>query len=306
MSEAGISGFDKAAILFKVLGDGLAITLFKDIDQDQLRKIRSRAQEFTDIPLEVQRVILEEFYLGFLKDKFKEAAEDARRPFAFLDRLSDEQIAYLVLGEPSIIAAMVLAQLNPARQMKIYERINEDQRIEVLMELGESSDLMNLEAVTNVAGDLKEKARYLPKASEFERGGGEKLAGVLSHMPLDQADLFLEKLSKENPELLKEVKRYYITFDDIFELPDGILRDILNSVEVDDIALAMKGVDEVIVDKALDILSKKKQAMYEPVEGPLSKREINDARRKIMTQVRKMQESGEINIADILSGDMIE
>jgi flagellar motor switch protein FliG len=33
---------------------------------------------------------------------------------------------------------------------------------------------------------------------------------------------------------------------------------------------------------------------------------VNEARRKIMDQVRKMQEEGQINIADILSGEMVE
>ena len=305
MKVTDISGLDKAAILFQVLGDGLAITLFKEMNEANLRRVRTRAKELSDAPFKIKKAVLEEFYFGFLAEKFKSSEDDGRKPFSFLIKLSDEQIAYLLLGEPPKIAAIVMAQLEPERQMNLYDRLDSEQRLDALMELG-SGENMNLDVIASVAGDLKEKSRYMPKGSEFERGSGEKLAGLLSRMNLVQADLFLEKLSQEDPELHKEVKRHYLTFDDIFQLPDGPLRDVLNSVELDDIALALKGMDESIVEQALNVLSKKKQAMFEPVEEAVSKREVMDARRNIMAEVRKLQESGEINISEIVSGDMIE
>ncbi|MEE9161556.1 MAG: FliG C-terminal domain-containing protein [Candidatus Neomarinimicrobiota bacterium] len=306
MDYASLSGLDKSAILFQVLGDGLAVTIFKELSDPDLRKIRVRARELRDIPFKLKKTILEEFYFSFVTEKFKdEISGDARKPFAFLEKLSDEQVAYLLLAESPRIVGMVLAQLSPERQMVTYERLDNDQRIEALVELGDTN-AMNLEAIVSVASDLREKARYLPKASEFERGGGEKLAAMLNSMSMDQAELFLDKLSQENPELLKEVKRHYLTFDDIFKLPDNILRDVLNAIELDALALAAKGVDEETMERAIGILSAKKQAMYEPVEGAVSKREVSEARKKIMTQVRKLQSEGEINLADILAGDTVE
>ncbi len=305
MEYAGLSGLDKSAILFQVLGDGLAVTIFKELSDTDLRRVRVRARELTSVPFKVKKAVLEEFYFSFRTEKFKESEGEMRKPFAFLDKLSDEQVAYLILAEPPAIIGLVLAQLESERQLRIYERLDPDQRIEALMELGDT-DAMNLEAVATVAGDLREKARYLPQASEFERGGGEKLAGMLGRMALDQADLFMEKLSQDNPELYKEVKRHYLTFDDIFQLPDNILRDVLIAVDLDDLARAVKGIAEETVEGALKVLPQKKQAMYEPVEGPLSKREVGEARRKIMEQVRKLQAAGEINLADILGGEMVE
>ncbi len=305
MEYAALSGLDKSAILFQVLGDGLAVTVFKELSDTDLRKIRVRARELISVPFKVKKTVLEEFYFGFMTEKMKETKGDLRKPFAFLERLSDEQVAYLILAEPPAIVGIVLAQLEPERQMKIYERLDPAQRIEALMELGDT-DAMNLEAVATIASDLQEKARYLPKASEFERGGGEKLADMLGRMALEQADLFMDKLSQDNPELYKEVKRYYLTFDDIFQLPAEVLRDVLNVIDLDVLAHAVKGIDEETVEQAIKVLPAKKQAMYEPVEEALSKREVGEARRSVMEQVRKMQTAGQINIADILSGEMVE
>ena len=305
MKVNDISGLDKAAILFQVLGDGLALTLFKDLNDADLRRVRTRAKEITGTPFKIKKAVLEEFYFGFLAEKFKSSDDDGRKPFSFLDKLSGEQIAYLLLGEPPKIAGIVLAQLEPDRQMRLYERLDMEQRVDALMDLG-SGDNMNLDVIASVAGELKEKSRYMPKGSEFERGSGEKLAGMLGRMNLAQADLFLEKLGQEDPELYKEVKRHYLTFDDIFQLPDGPLRDVLNSIELDDLAMALKGLDESLVEQSLNVLPKKKQAMFEPIEDAVSKREVMDARRKIMGEVRKLQDSGELNVADIVSGEMIE
>ena len=305
MEYTALSGLDKSAILFQVLGDGLAVTVFKELSDTDLRKVRVRARELTGVPFKVKKAVLEEFYFSFLTEKFKESRGDSRKPFAFLEKLSDEQVAYLVLAEPPAIIGIVLAQLGAERQMKVYERLDHSQRIEALMELGDT-DALNLEAVATVAADLQEKARYLPEASDFERGGGEKLAGMLGQMTLEQADLFMDKLSQDNPELYKEVKRFYLTFDDIFQLPDAVLRDVLNAVDLDVLARAVKGFDEETVEQALKVLPTKKQAMYEPVEEALSKREVGEARRSVMEQVRKMQDAGQINIADILSGEMVE
>ncbi len=305
MEYAALSGLDKSAILFQVLGDGLAVTVFKELSDTDLRKIRVRARELTSVPFKVKKTVLEEFYFSFMTEKMKETKGDLRKPFVFLERLSDEQVAYLILAEPPAIMGIVLAQLEPERQMKIYKRLDPAQRIEALMELGDT-DAMNLEAVATIASDLQEKARYLPKASEFERGGGEKLADMLGRMALEQADLFMEKLSQDNPELYKEVKRFYLTFDDIFQLPDEVLRDVLNVMDLDVLARAVKGIDEETVEQAIKVLPAKKQAMYEPIEEALSKREVGEARRSVMEQVRKMQDAGQINIADILSGEMVE
>ncbi len=305
MEYAALSGLDKSAVLFQVLGDGLAVTIFKELSDTDLRRIRVRARELTGVPFKVKKTILEEFYFSFLTEKFRESRGDSRKPFAFLEKLSDEQVAYLILAEPPAIIGIVLAQLGPERQMRVYERLDPEQRIEALMELGDT-DALNLEAVATVAADLQEKVRYLPKASEFERGGGEKLASMLGQMALEKADLFMEKLSQDNPELFKEVKRYYLTFDDIFQLPDEVLRDVLNVIDLDVLARAVKGIDEETVEEAIKVLPAKKQAMYEPVEEALSKREVGEARRSVMEQVRKMQAAGQINIADILSGEMVE
>jgi flagellar motor switch protein FliG len=47
--------------------------------------------------------------------------------------------------------------------------------------------------------------------------------------------------------------------------------------------------------------------MYEPVEGPKPKREVDDARKIIVSQAKEMEKEGAFNLADMMGGgEMIE
>ena len=47
--------------------------------------------------------------------------------------------------------------------------------------------------------------------------------------------------------------------------------------------------------------------MFEPVDKPLPKREVDDARKKIVADAKKMEEDGDISLEDILGGgEMVE
>jgi flagellar motor switch protein FliG len=81
----------------------------------------------------------------------------------------------------------------------------------------------------------------------------------------------------------------------------------MNSVELDTLALALKGVDQEKVDRVIENLPQKKQAMYESVEGAVSKRDIDGARKEITTAAKKMEADGAFNLADMLGGsEMVE
>ena len=133
-------------------------------------------------------------------------------------------------------------------------------------------------------------------------------ADLIGEMDADEGERYMQTLQNENPELYKEVKILVLTFEDILaNFPDGILRDLMNSVELDALAMAMKGVEQETVDKVIGNLPQKKQAMFEPVEGPQPKREVDDARKIIVSSAKQMEKDGAFNLADMMGGgEMIE
>ena len=78
-------------------------------------------------------------------------------------------------------------------------------------------------------------------------------------------------------------------------------------IDLEDMAKALKGFEEEIVNKIIEYLPGKKQAMYTPVDGPLSKREVDSSRAKLLGMLKEKFSSGEWNIEDVLGGgEMIE
>ena len=182
-----------------------------------------------------------------------------------------------------------------------------DKKANVIMSMGVLSDIP-LEGIVNVANDLHKKSKFLPKTVSFSRGGGKQVAETLGGLSPEEEMQMLENISRENPELAAEIKKYHLTWDALFDLlNDSILRDLMNSVELDTIALALKGMPEDIVSRVIENLPQKKQAMYEPVEGAVAKREVENARKDIVASAKQMEKDGAFNLEDLVGGgEMVE
>ena len=303
-----LSGIQKVAVLFSVVGEGLSMSLIKGLSKTQIRKIRSTLRSMDTVSFSVKKRVMEEFYFGFLSEEFGEDKNGkAIQPFEFLHELTDEQLFALVDKEDPPVVAMTLAQLEPEKKMYVLNKLDPAFKGEVLIELGSLEDVP-LEGVIEVGARLKEKSTYLPKTTEFSRGGAKDIADALGGMESNDQERYMQTLQNENPELYKDVKKYFLTFEDIIEsFPDNTKRALFVAADLGALALALKGLDQEVVDAIIDGQPQKRQAMYEPVEGAVSKKDVDNARKEIVDAAKQMEKDGEINIEDILSGgEMVE
>ena len=305
-----LSGLQKVAVLFSVVGEGLALSLIKGLSKTEIRKIRSTLQTMGTISFNVKKRVMEEFYFGFLSEDVGQNGTDgnAIHPFDFLKDLTDEQLFALVNKEEPPVIAMTLAQLEPGKRMEVVNKFDATLKGQVLVELGSLDDIP-LEGVIEVGARLKEKSTYLPKTAEFSRGGAKDIADMLGNMSADEQERYMQTLQNENPELQTEVKKYFLTFEDILEkFPENVKRELFVAPDPNDLAIAVKGLDQEVIDGIIDMLPQKKQAMYEPHEGPIAKKEVDDKRKEIfLDKAKEMDKEGTISIIDILGGgEMIE
>ncbi|MDB9722519.1 hypothetical protein OAA83_01150 [Candidatus Marinimicrobia bacterium] len=299
-----LSGLQKVAILFSILGESLALNLVKELDKTELRKIRAAMRGVNSVAFGVKKQVMEEFYFSFVSEKFQdeEESDEPKKPFSFLENLTDEQLIALLITETPRVIAITLAQLSSDKRMLVLNRISEEEKGQVLLSIGNLDDVP-LEAVVQIANKLQKKSRQLPKTVAFSRGGGKDLADLLGEMDTEDEQMFMTNLEQENPELAEAVKKYRITFESIFEIfPDNLLRDLMNAVDLDSIAMALKGVDKSINDKVIGVLPKKKQAMFTPIEGAAAKREVDDAQKIIVSAAKQMERDGAFKLEDLLGG----
>ena len=305
-----LSGLQKVAILFTILGEGLSITLLKELSKTDIRKVRSVTRDMDSVSFGVKKRVIEEFYYSFVSEKFQaeEGGEDEpKKPFEFLDDLTDEQLISMVLPEDTKVKAIVMAQVSSENRKKVLDRLDPEEKGRVLIEMGTLNEVP-LEAIVSVASELQEKSHFLPKTVDFSRGGGKEVAEILGEMDPDDESKYLEAISREAPALADEIKKYHLKWEDIFEyFPDNIIRDLANSVELDLLAMSLKGMDEAVVSRVIENLPQKKQAMYEPIEGAVSKREVDNARKGIVQAAKQMEKDGVFNLEDYVGGgEMVE
>ena len=133
-----LSGLQKVAILFSVLGESLALNLVKDLDKTEVRKIRAAMRGVEQVAFTVKKQVMEEFYFAFVSEKFQEndESDEPKKPFAFLSDLTDEQVIAMLTTETPRVIAISIAQLPSEKRMKVLSRIDDEVKGQVLLDIG--------------------------------------------------------------------------------------------------------------------------------------------------------------------------
>ena len=305
-----LTGYDKAAIIFDILGDSLSINMFKDIPEAEFYKLRDHAKNLrNDVPTSVKKVVLEDYYFKMLSDaKYKDQAS-SEKMFDFLEGLDDEQLFALLSPEKPRVIALALEQVDNEKRMTFLSKVDSEKQNKIVLQTGDLKDIP-LEAIIHTAKELKKKSAFLPAPVEFSRGGGKSVSDMLAKMSEDDAKNYLEQMKVDSPDLLNEVKKYFLLFDDVIAMPEGIAATFWGDPEIDleVMALALADSDTEKIEKLQGYLPGKKQAMFTPktAEDNVAKRESDEAKAKIKDQLQKKIESGDINIEDVLAAPEVE
>ena len=302
-----LPGLDKSAILFQILGESLALSMFQGISESDLLKIRVRSKELKNVPFELKQSILEEFYFKMMTQKYRETSK-SKKLFAFLDELNDEQIYYLVNTESAKVIALALDQLSEERKFNILNRFPNNMKHNIIIEFADLNEIP-LEGVVNIAHELKKKITFIPDPKEFSRGGAKSIATLLNQMSIEESEQYLHQIEQDDPELYADVKKYFLSFDDLVEMQDHLMRTFWKNPEldIDELAKALKGYEEDIVNHIISFMPSRKQKMYTPVTTPLSKKEVETAQLSIVQLAKDLGKAGELNLDDILAeNEMIE
>ena len=305
-----LTGYDKAAIIFDILGDSLSINMFKDIPEAEFYKLRDHAKNLkNDVPTSVKKEVLEDYYFKMLSnEKFKDQTS-SEKMFEFLEGLDDEQLFALLSPEKPRVIALALEQVDNEKRMTFLSKVDSEKQNKIVLQTGDLKDIP-LEAIIHTAKELKKKSAFLPAPVEFSRGGGKSVADMLAKMSEDDAKNYLEQMKLDSPDLLNDVKKYFLLFDDVIAMPEGIAATFWGDPEIDleVMALALADSDTEKIEKLQGYLPGKKQAMFTPktAEDNVAKREIDEAKAKIKDQLQKKIESGDINIEDVLAAPEVE
>ncbi len=207
-------------------------------------------------------------------------------PGEVFQHLRDEQtqtIALVISHQPARLGAQLLSGFDPDVQVEVSTR---------LATLGRTDP----EVIGKVEQALRGRLGEVKRRAE-QRDGVQDLANVLNQADRQTERSILGRLEEVDAELAERVRALMFLFEDIVQLDDRSLQELLRSVEIQRLALALKGSSQEVHDTVERNLSERASTLLREESdllGPVRVREVEEAQAEIVRLVHDLEREGVI------------
>jgi flagellar motor switch protein FliG len=332
-AETQLRGRQKAAVLLIALGASNAAEVLKHLSDKEVEALSMEMSALQQVKPEVGEMVLDELAERVLaadalnqgglqyarqvlenllgpdraSELIKAVVEAGEgRPFDFVGRTPPEQVASFLTDESAQTIALVVANLRPALGSKVLSELPADLQPEVSLRIALMGDT-SPQVVKDVAQGLRDKLSNVLEHEFSSAGGVDTLAELLNQAGRSTERNVLHTIGMENEDLAEEVRARLFTFEDIHRLTDRDLQQVLREVDAKDLALALRGVHELLMEKVTgNMSSRAAELLREDIaaQQPQRKHVVEEAQGRIVAIVRRLEENGTIEIGG--SGETAE
>jgi len=315
----------KAAIILAVLGPKLSGEVLKHLSQEQIEQVSIEMARLEKVSAETRQKVVDEFHeIAEAQEFIAEGGLEAVRksltqafgseiantvlnnvvnamqviPFDFLKKADPQQLLGFIQDEHPQTIALIMAYMPISQSAPILSRLPQEIRADVAARIG-SMDQTPPEVIRQVEKQLERKVSNVLSTELSQAGGPKALVDLLGRVDRATEKLILEQLDETNPELAEEVRNMMFTFEDIVQLDDRAVQSILREVEGKDLATALKAAGQEVRDKVYKNMSERAvNQLKEEMEfmGPVKMKSVEEAQKKIVAAIRRLEESGELQI----------
>jgi len=318
-------GLRKAAAIMIALGEEVTAPVMAMMDDEEVGELSKEIATTKVVSPEKMDEYIEDFYNMMLAKKFiakggleyaksvlvkSLGPERARKiidrltkmleqssGFDFLSKIDPKQLAKFIQTEHPQTIALILAHLDPSQAAESLAQLPEDMKADITLRISNLQDI-SPSVVKTLARVLEERFESL-SSYNVEVGGVKSVAEIFNRMDRTTSKATLEKLEKEDPDLVSAIRDMMFVFDDIKALNDVALQEILKKADKKALTLALKGTDEETQQRFFRNMSKRAvETMQEEMEymGPIKLKEVEKAQHEIVAIVRELDEEGVISI----------
>jgi len=326
VATAGLSGIRKAAILLVQLGrdraskvmamlpEGMVedltaeIVRMKDVSSDDASAVLSEARATltnTEVAgrggLDLAKSLLAESLGAERAGEIMErlGATLAEMPFESIRKADARQLITFLGDEHPQTIALVLAHLSPQQSALVLSGFEQSLQADVahriaLMERA-APDVIRL-----IERELDRRMSTVVGSQELSSiGGVAPLVAIINRADRATERMILEGLETVSPELAELVRAQMFIFEDLTSLDDKAIQMVLRNVDSATLALALKGTSAAVREKIMRNLSTRAaENLAEEIEllGPKRLSEVEEAQAKVVTEIRALEQSGQIVI----------
>jgi flagellar motor switch protein FliG len=322
----GMTGLRKAAILLVQLGREKAsevmsrlpdqivedltaeIVRLRDVSVEDADKVLSETRESLTTAsglgrggLDLAKQLLTESLGSERADEIMErlGATLAEMPFEGLRRADARQLLTFLADEHPQTIALVLAHLSPQQSAIVLSGFDQQLQASIAHRIA-LMERASPDVIRSVERELDRRMSTVLGPQEMTSVGGvAPLVAIINRADRSTERMILEGLENVSPDLAEQVRAQMFIFEDITTLDDKAIQLVLRSVESSDLALALKGVSSAVREKIMRNLSTRAaENLTEEIDllGPKRLSEVEEAQAKVVTEIRALEQAGQIVI----------
>ena len=320
------TGIQKAAILLIALGPERSADIFKHLKEDEIEELTLEIANTRSVSPQVKEDVLNEFYqiclaqqyiaeggIGYANELLDKALGEDRakevitkltaslqvRPFEFVRKTDPSQLLNFIQDEHPQTIAMILSYLTSAQAALVIGALPPEKQADVAKRIA-MMDRTSPDVIKEVERVLEKKLSSLVNQDYTIVGGVDAIVNILNTVDRTTEKHIMESLEIEEPELADEIRKKMFVFEDILLLDDRAIQRVLRDVDNADLGVALKAANEEVQNVIFKNLSKRLAAMIkEDMEfmGPVRMKDVEEAQQKVVSVIRKLEDSGEIVIS---------
>lgn len=287
--------------LYEVLGKGLFRSLCPKISNADTEML---ADQVAAQPLDNEQRIT---YLNNLRHEMLKALGDdetGNAPFAFLEKLNDSQVLYLIKEEETRIKALVLSQVSAKRAASIVQRLEGREQSAVAYELGEFETLP-VSTFKDVADRLAQKSLNVPSFENVSANGLSVLINMLDTMSSGEETRLLKTLKADKPETYYRLRQVYYTYADLMRTPERVIANELRDIDRTAMAFSLCHTTTEFKRHVLTGLPAKLRssviAELKIQEGQAPQEKIEQARNQVVAKMREVLKAGRFSMDELIA-----
>lgn len=327
-----LTGPQKAAIFLLAMGEEFTTSFFKELDEKSIQKVGRYMSDITYVSSDIVNKVMNEFLKNFNSDinlaisgkdflqqvvnktldeetareVFKVIGnESSTTPFSDLAYIPTDKLFTMIKGEHPQTIALILSYLPHEKSAEILNILPEKDKADIALRIVTIGQVQD-ELVREVDEAMKNDISSIGLATrKFD--GLEILANILNEVGGDAEEGILSHIEKENSDLAESIRQKMFVFEDLLQAEDRSFREILQNVDNQGLAKALKTASEELKQKIFNNLSERAADMLkEDIEimGPVRLKEVEEAQQNILRMAKKLEADGKIVLAGKGSEDV--
>jgi flagellar motor switch protein FliG len=221
-----------------------------------------------------------------------------------LRKADPQQLGNTLRNEYPQTIALVLAHLDHTQTASILKEIAPPVGREIVYRMA-CMEKVAPEMLQLIESELGSEVTLNLTEGMTASGGPAAVAGVLNLLTTSLEKELLEGIAERDAALCEQIKSLMFVFEDIVSLDTRSMQRVLREIDSRELAMALKVASEDLKSAIFGAMTQRALASLKDemeLMGPVKMRDIEAAQARIVSQVRALEEAGEI-VAAMGGGD---